>query len=64
MNLDYSLKILVRIYSMGIYSDGNVYGISLVLNDIVLFQEKYQESLTGYQVEPVKECYNTVKYLN
>ena len=43
---------------MGIYSDGKVYGISLVLNHIVLFEEKYQESLTGYQLEPVKECYN------
>jgi len=28
-----------------------------VLNDILLFEEKYEEPLTVYQLEPVKDCY-------
>ena len=43
---------------MGIYSDGKVYGISLVLNHIVLFEEKYEEPVRPYQLDYAKDCYS------
>ena len=43
---------------MGIYSDGNVYGISLVLNHNVLFEEKYEEPVRPDQLDYAKDCYS------
>lgn len=42
---------------MGIYSDGNVYGLRLVLNDDILFEERYDHKMTMIELQNVKKCY-------
>ena len=43
---------------MGIYSNGDIYGISLSLNENILFEKKYNHKINSIQIEEVKEIYD------
>jgi hypothetical protein len=45
---------------MGIYSDGQVYGVSLSFHDTIVFEEMYATKLTIIQVQKIKDFYNTL----
>ena len=42
---------------MGIYSNGDVYGVSLFLNNTIIFERKYDEKLHSNQILEIKEFY-------
>ena len=42
---------------MGIYSDGNVYGVRLVLNNDIVFEETYDHIMRLSELEKVKDVY-------
>ena len=43
---------------MGIYFDGGVYGVSFILDEDILFEEKYAAQIAPPQIRKVKECYD------
>ena len=43
---------------MGIYSDEIIHGISLILNDMILFKKIYNEKINLYEIEEVKTYYD------
>ena len=43
---------------MGIYSNGEIYGISLVVNENILFKKIYNDKIDSVQIEEIKEIYN------
>ena len=43
---------------MGIYSDGNVYGVCFSLNEDIILEKKYEEIITPIQIQEIKEFYN------
>ena len=42
---------------MGIYSNGDVYAVSLFLNNTIIFERKYDEKLIFNQILEIKEFY-------
>jgi len=45
---------------MGIYSDGNVYGVRLVLYDSILFEQTYNHIMTYSELEKLKQIYENL----
>ena len=45
---------------MGIYSDGNIYGVMFSLNDTVLFERRYEEKLTKEHMQEVKDYFGSL----
>ena len=45
---------------MGIYSDGNIYGIMFSLNDNVLFERRHEEKLNRQHIQEVKDYYGSL----
>ena len=43
---------------MGIYSNGDIYGISLSVNENILFEKKYNDKINFIQIKEVKEIYD------
>ena len=43
---------------MGIYSDGKIYGISLILDGKILFEKTFLVVMDGFVIEIVKDIYN------
>ena len=42
---------------MGIYSNGNIYGIAFYLNDVVIFEKHYTEKMDKQQISEAKDYY-------
>ena len=49
---------------MGIYSNGDVYGISFFLNNTIIFERKYDEKLLLNQILEIKEFYEKLSFEN
>ena len=47
---------------MGIYSNGDVYGVSLFLNNTIIFERKYDEKLLSNQILEIKEFYEKLSF--
>lgn len=45
---------------MGIYSNGQIYGVLLVLNEDILYDKKYEGKINIYQLQELKEIYNKI----
>lgn len=45
---------------MGIYSDGQIYGVLLAINEDILYDKKYEEKINIYQLQELKEIYNKI----
>ena len=43
---------------MSIYSNGHVYGISIELNNNIIFERKYNERINNDEIDEIKEYYN------
>ena len=43
---------------MGIYSDGKIYGVSLILDGKILFEKTFLVVMDGFVIEIVKDIYN------
>jgi hypothetical protein len=43
---------------MSIYSNGYVYGISIELNNNIIFEKKYNEKINNDEIDEIKEYYN------
>jgi hypothetical protein len=43
---------------MGIYSDGKIYGVSLILNGKIIFEKTFEVVMDGFAIEIVKKEYN------
>jgi len=47
---------------MGIYSNGDVYGISLFLNNTIIFERKYEEKILSNQILEIKEFFEKLSF--
>jgi len=45
---------------MGIYSDGNIYGVSFYKNEVNLYEKSYNHIITLLEIQDVKEYYDTL----
>lgn len=47
---------------MGIYSSGDVYGISFFFNNTIIFERKYDEKILLNQILEIKEFYEKLSF--
>jgi hypothetical protein len=45
---------------MGIYSDGNIYGISIKVEDLTVYEKIYDEPATSFQIQEAKDFYKSI----
>jgi hypothetical protein len=45
---------------MGIYSDGKIYGVSLILDGKIIFEKSFLVVMDGFAIEEVKKEYNSL----
>ena len=43
---------------MGIYSDGKVYGVSLVIDNVSIIEKTNTKEMTGQQIQEIKTIYD------
>lgn len=46
---------------MGVYSDGNIYGVSFMLDGETIFQKVFKEPMDSLQKQGVHAAYNALK---
>jgi hypothetical protein len=46
---------------MGVYSDGNIYGVSFMIDGETIFQKVFNESMDSAQKQEVRAAYNALK---
>ena len=45
---------------MGIYSDGSIYGVCLIVNGEEIYKKVYESKISKEEISEVKEAYNKV----
>ena len=47
---------------MGIYPDGNIYGVSFILDGNIIFKKKYETIMDSIQLNEIKDYYDILTF--